>query len=178
MTPLLFALGSKVRHLTLDISSFKSQSWAVKKKKASKKQNKTKACWLDFSLFCSLPHSPESPALTYAPGLGLLPPQSMHGHQIHLPRTLLLTRHFPAGKSLMIPHHLESNFVSWHLQSDTAYLLDSCMHKFFLTPSGSPAGGFTNLGSSPVCLTAQCILCHKWPRAGTKTLFSFCFNSL
>jgi hypothetical protein len=48
--------------------------------------------------------------------LGVLPPQSMYGHQIPLPRTPLLTHHFPVLKSLMIPHHLEGNLV-WHFKS-------------------------------------------------------------
>lgn len=113
-----------------------------------KTKTKTETKPIGWNVFSS-PHLQSLDAsFAVPPGLGLLSPQSVRGHQIHVPRTLLLTRRFPAGKALMIPRRLEGNLVSRCLQAGMIYLLDS--HAPVL--SDSPSEVFTNRWSSSVYL--------------------------
>lgn len=118
--------GSKAPRSLFDASTLKFKSCAFKKLS------------LGFAPLCSRCHPPQSRRLLshlvcwLGPLRVRLPPQSMYGHQIHLPRTLLPTHRFPVLKPLMIPRHLGNN-LAWHFTSVTTYPLYSCTHKYFLT---------------------------------------------
>lgn len=138
---LSFPLGFKVRHPRASLMFPNS--------------NPSPVLFKNTSWTCSFfPSPPQSrfflPHLLCWLGLfGVLPPQSMYGLQIHLPRPRLPTHHFPVQKSLMIPHHLEDN-LAWHFKSVSTYLLCSYTHEYFLTPPCSLAGCFRNVGTSSV----------------------------